>query len=58
MEEKNIELRSEKVRSIIGNIPPATVRYGIVVIFAVLFAIIGILAIIPYHETIKFNIGR
>lgn len=38
----HIELRSEKVRNIIGEIPPALVQWGIaiiVVIFAILLAI-------------------
>lgn len=38
-----IELRSEKVRHIIGDIPPTLVRWGIaliVVIFAILLAIV------------------
>jgi len=38
-----IELRSEKVRRIIGEIPPTLVRWGIiiiVVIFAILFAVV------------------
>ena len=36
-----IELRSEKVRNIIGKIPPMIIRVGISVIF---FIIIGLLA--------------
>lgn len=38
-----IELRSEKVRNIIGEIPPALVRWGIaiiVVIFAILLSVV------------------
>lgn len=38
-----IELRSEKVRHIIGEIPPALVRWGIaiiVVIFAILLTVV------------------
>lgn len=41
--QSRIELRSEKVRNIIGEIPPALVRWGIaiiVIIFAVLLAIV------------------
>lgn len=41
--QSHIELRSEKVRNIIGEIPPVLVRCGIViivVIFAVLLAIV------------------
>lgn len=39
----HIELRSEKVRNIIGQIPPVLVRWGIaaiVVIFAILLCIV------------------
>lgn len=39
----HIELRSEKVRNIIGEIPPVLVRWGIaiiVVIFAILLAVV------------------
>jgi len=38
-----IELRSEKVRRIIGEIPPALVRWGIaiiVIVFAILLAVV------------------
>lgn len=43
MVKERIELRSEKVRNIIGEIPPALVRWGIaiiVIIFVILFAIV------------------
>lgn len=39
----HIELRSEKVRNIIGEIPPTLVRWGIaiiVMIFAILLAVV------------------
>ncbi len=38
--EDNIELRSEKVRNIIGQIPPRVIRWGITVIF---FVVVGLL---------------
>ena len=38
--EDNIELRSEKVRNIIGQIPPRVIRWGITVIF---FVVLGLL---------------
>lgn len=56
----HIELRSEKVRHIIGEIPPALVRWGIaiiVVVFAILLA--GVLCVkYPYGngETILQHI--
>lgn len=43
MVKERIELRSEKVRNIIGEIPPALVRWGIVlivIIFAILFSFV------------------
>ena len=43
----NIELRSEKVRNIIGQIPPKIIRVGITTIF---FIIIGLLIGIYYFE--------
>ncbi len=49
----NIELRSEKVRNIIGQIPPKIIRIGITVIF---FIIIGFLIgsyFFKYNYTIK-----
>ena len=42
-----IELRSDKVRHIIGTRPPAAVRYGTLIVVAVMTLII-IAAIIPY----------
>lgn len=53
-EERNIELRSEKVRNIVGKIPPAVDRYGIAVIGLVLMAIVGVSMLIPYKETVSF----
>ena len=46
-ESDNIELRSEKVRNIIGQIPPMLIRFGITLIF---FVIIGILAETYFFE--------
>jgi len=49
----NIELRSEKVRNIIGQIPPKIIRIGITIIF---FIIVGILTgtyFFKYEYTIK-----
>mgnify|MGYP000762120252 CR=1 FL=1 len=56
MEQKNfdqIELRSEKVRNIIGVIPPSLVRFGISII-AFIFVLLAIAAYyIPYPENIE-----
>ena len=53
-EERNIELRSEKVRNIVGKIPPTVDRYGIAVIGLVLMAIVVVSMLIPYKETVSF----
>lgn len=55
-EEKNIGLRSEKVRNIVGRIPPAVDRYGIMVIGLVLIAIVLVSMLIPYKETADFGV--
>ena len=55
-EERNIELRSEKVRNIVGKIPPAVDRYGITVIGLVLMAIVVVSMLIPYKETVSFGV--
>lgn len=55
-EEKNIELRSEKVRNIVGKIPPTVDRYGITVIGLVLMAIVVVSMLIPYKETVSFGV--
>ncbi len=52
-EKKNIELRSEKVRSIIGQVPSVLLRYGIALIGIVLILLVGMAAFIPYKETIS-----
>lgn len=49
-QERNYELRSEKVRSIVGQIPPALVRYGTIILFAVLLALFGIAYFMPYKQ--------
>ena len=50
IEERSIELRSEKVRSIVGQIPPALTRYGITIIGVVLLIFLGIAYYIPYKQ--------
>lgn len=49
-QERNYELRSEKVRSVVGQIPPALVRYGTIILFAVLVALFGIAYFMPYKQ--------
>lgn len=51
--EKSIELRSEKVRSIIGGVPPMLTRYGTFILLLVLLIFISISAFIPYLRIIN-----
>ncbi len=53
---KTIELRSEKVRNIIGKIPSVLVRYGALLIGVALLIFVAIAAFIPYRETIPVKI--
>ena len=56
MADSKIELRSEKVRHIIGEIPSGIVRYGITIItIAILVLLVGAY-FIPYPETISAKI--
>ena len=55
-EDRNIELRSEKVRNIVGKIPPAVDRYGITVIGLVLVVALVVSMLIPYKETVSFGV--
>lgn len=48
--EHNFELRSEKVRSIVGQIPSALVRYGITVIGVVLGCLFVVAYFLPYKQ--------
>lgn len=45
---ERIELRSEKVRKLIGDIPRPLVRWGIVVIAVVASALIAAICLLPY----------
>lgn len=56
-ENKDIELRSDRVRKIVGKIPPAVDRYGISIIGFLLIVMVGVSMVIPYKETINFTIS-
>ena len=56
MKDDKIELRSEKVRTIIGEIPSRVVRYGIIVITIVISGLLAAAYFIPYPETIDAKI--
>ena len=49
-EERSFELRSEKVRSIVGQIPSALVRYGITAIGVVLICLFAVAYFLPYKQ--------
>lgn len=52
----NIELRSEKVRNIIGQIPPFLIRSGISVIFIVVIVLLVMSYFFKYSYTIETEI--
>ncbi|RRD92490.1 hypothetical protein EII33_04065 [Bacteroides heparinolyticus] len=49
-QERSFELRSEKVRSIVGQIPSSLVRYGITAIGVVLLCLFVIAYSLPYKQ--------
>lgn len=53
---RQIELRSEKVRNIIGQVPPVLLRYGIMIIGCAILVLIGVSAFIPYQPGIDVEI--
>ena len=56
-QEKQMELRSEKVRNIIGQVPPVLLRCGIMIISVSLLVLVGISAFIPYQPGIAIEIN-
>ena len=56
MADDKMELRSEKIRHIIGEIPSRIVRYGITIITIVLLVLLVGAYFIPYPETISARI--
>ena len=56
MADDKIELRSEKVRHIIGEIPSRIVRYGITIITFVILGLLTGAYFIPYPETISTKV--
>jgi hypothetical protein len=45
---ENIELRSEKVRAFIGDIPRSLVRWGVAIIVIVFLALVAAITLLPY----------
>ncbi|SFL08039.1 hypothetical protein SAMN05216357_11243 [Porphyromonadaceae bacterium KH3CP3RA] len=55
-ENKQIELRSEKVRNLIGQIPSVLLRYGISIIGISLLMLLVIAAFIPYQPAFDIEV--
>ncbi|WP_290380360.1 hypothetical protein [uncultured Duncaniella sp.] len=53
-----IELRSEKVRKLIGEIPPSLVRCGTAIIAIVFIALLAALCLLPYPYSTGESILR
>ena len=51
----NIELRSEKTRQIIGMVPSRIVRYGTLIISAIIIALLVAAYFIPYPDNLQVN---
>ena len=49
--ENQIELRSEKVRKLLGEIPPSLVRWGTVIIVAIFLALLLVVCFVPYPHS-------
>lgn len=49
-QDRSFELRSEKVRSIVGQIPSSLVRYGITAIGIVLLCLLAVAYFLPYKQ--------
>lgn len=47
----DIELRSEKVRNLLGEIPPAFVRWGSVIIVAIFLVLLLVVCFVPYPHS-------
>lgn len=49
--DNNIELRSEKVRNLLGEIPPSLVRWGTVIIVAIFLVLLIVVCFMPYPHS-------
>lgn len=47
----DIELRSEKVRNLLGEIPPSLVRWGTVIIVAIFLTLLLVVCFMPYPHS-------
>lgn len=49
--ETEIELRSEKVRNLLGEIPPSLVRWGTAIIVAIFLVLLLVVCFMPYPHS-------
>lgn len=54
--ETEIELRSEKVRNLLGEIPPSLVRWGTVIIVAIFLVLLFVICFMPYPYSLGESI--
>ena len=47
----DLELHSEKVRNLLGEIPPALVRWGTVIIVAIFLILLLVVCFVPYPHS-------
>lgn len=47
----SIELRSENVRRLLGEIPPALVRWGTAIVVAIFLALLLVVCFMPYPHS-------
>lgn len=57
IENNQIELRSEKVSNIMGQIPSRLIRYGMLLIIIIILMIFSIAYILPYKETLPLIVS-
>lgn len=43
-----IELRSEKVRKLLGEIPQSLVRWGMIIMLVIFIALLAVVCLLPY----------
>lgn len=53
---KDIELRSEKVRNIVGQVPPMLLRIGIAIISLIILLVFALAYFIPYPEYLDVSV--
>jgi hypothetical protein len=53
---KDIELRSEKVRNLLGEIPPSLIRWGTIIIIVIFLALMMVVSLVLYTYPIGESI--